>query len=233
MISGLLPPCCSPEGPAVRCEEFALSLRTDTNARRRAAIDHGFIAGGESRWRTAFTAGALVDSGDATRFSVYVRLVLAVVGSAALPLTVTTALAMATLLGSGATYGPLLAVLAFLVSNLCHELGHLLAIGLLSAQRSHVHVVARLGFAHVVRNSLPPLREAVVAVSGPLLVASCCAAAMIFATHIIEVVVLASIGVGHLGTLLFPVGDGANLRDAVRSARSSKVPERRERSSRQ
>lgn len=226
MISVRLPPCCTAAAATVRCESFALSLPIDTRARRHAAVENGFIAESKSHWHAAFTARTLVDAGNASKALVSVRLVLAVAWSAALPLTLTAALAMATPLVAGVTYGPFLAVLTLLFANMCHELGHLLAYGLLSARQPHVHVVARLGFAYVVRRPLPPLREAAVVVSGPLLVAFCCAIAMIFVTHVIEVIVLASIGAGHLGTLLVPVGDGANLREAFRTARSAKFNNR-------
>lgn len=215
------PSCCKATGVSVRCERFSVSFPIDTDRGRAVAIENGFMAPAVSRWRAAFSGRTIVDSGDTTRGVAHLRLVVAILTSAAAPLAVTAILAVIGPVMDAVTFAPFIGIGVVLIANACHELGHLLAFTIVSRRRPHVHIVARLGFAHIVRPRLSPPREVAVIVSGPLLVASCSAIAAAAAqSQAMLSIVFASIGVGHLTCLLLPVGDGANLREALGFVRS-------------
>lgn len=209
-----LPSCCNVVSGGIECREFSVAIPTQTTAQRAAALENGFLVERERKLFRGLRGRPIAAVGSAAELRCYFLLAALLVLSASGPLTLAASFALATA-ATSITLAPLVIVVALVATNLCHELGHLAALAVASPTRPHVHLVARLGFAHIVRSRLAPGPDIIVIVSGPCCVAIGCLALMPFAPHPLVIIVLTAIGAAHIVTLLLPTGDGANLRDAL------------------
>ena len=191
-----------------------MTVPVSTSSHRSAALGNGFLVLPGPKVRDAFLGRAVSVSGSAISARISLSLAGLLIASASGPLTLAAAVAVASTAAS-TTSAPLVLVALLIATNICHEFGHLVALGVVSRSRPHVHVVAQLGFAHIVRPRLAPVREVIVVTAGPCAVVVACVTLMLVAAHPVAAIILGAIGAGHLATLALPTGDGANLRDAV------------------
>jgi len=104
------------------------------------------------------------------------------------------------------------AVLFFLVV-LTHELGHVIAYRCAAGACAPALMVSRGSACHLVRSALSVRRDLVVVLSGPT-APVLAGVFMLFASRPIAIA-WSCIALGHLGALVFPVGDGRSLRSIL------------------
>lgn len=130
------------------------------------------------------------------------------------------------LLGAGAvgarlSHQPVLALLAevgfyLLVSLALHECGHILAYRQLGGVHASAVLVRTATRLRLVRSALPPFRDALVTLAGPLTPTAVFAGVLPWAHHApLHVAGVGAIALAHLFLLILPFGDGAALRAVV------------------
>jgi hypothetical protein len=147
--------------------------------------------------------------------------VAAVARSIGLPCTALAAVFLAAGLAGGHDLGATLwlAPLVFLALGVVHELGHVTAIHLLGGRVLSVGSAGRR-HVHVRHGALSRPRDALCVAAGP--VAPLCVLAVLVAVALVAAVPgavlapVAVVAVGHLCSLVVPVGDGAQLRAILR-----------------
>ncbi|KGJ81777.1 hypothetical protein GY21_01500 [Cryobacterium roopkundense] len=113
----------------------------------------------------------------------------------------------------------------FLLSVLVHEAGHVVAFRVVGGPKAAGFLVSRGMRSHLVRPRLSRRADLTIIVAGPLspLLAVGVLWPVVFASPVLFVV-WCVLALSHALTLLVPVGDGANARDALRTPASAPRP---------
>lgn len=204
------------------CPQFGITIPIGTRRGLDEAEELGLVTARSSMWSAGATAALHSVALDTSR-RVSLLVIPIVMGCSALVPLALALIATCYCFIAGQAIGGvtlLVTVVVLLGFNVVHEVGHFAVLRILTASTQHVHLVTRLGFAHLVRPALSGWREVIVVIAGPGTVAASVALIAVGlggrgGTAITSVAVLA-IGFGHLMTLLLPHGDGTNLRAALR-----------------
>ena len=203
----------------ISCDGLALSIPLSTDDVRRVVLESGMASDGPRGWifagafRVRYRCAPL-------RKGLTSAVVHCVSHYAASLLPVAAAIAGLMLIGIAADLPSLIAisllVVMLMISVVVHEVGHVVVFRLVAGAETTAHMVVRGISFSLVRRPLERNREILVVIAGPL-------APLALA---VLAVPLSSVGPllwwawlvfggGHALTLLFPQGDGANLRLAV------------------
>ncbi|MFZ7088962.1 hypothetical protein [Curtobacterium sp. RRHDQ10] len=182
-------------------------------------IDLGLATSTSSRWTASLSARQWAEPLTIAGVG-WLRPVIVAMMASALPFLGLSALMGAVFVCTGQGLGliaVLLFILVFLMSGWVHEMGHLLALLAVRTSNRHVHLVTRLGIAHVIRQRTTRRREVAVVLSGPLLAAVMLITVGLVLQSPLSATIAFSLGGIHLAQLGLPSGDGGAIRRALRS----------------